>query len=1270
MRSRRRSRALERRLANVVDVQDAGRLMECSQIQRQIRFQHLVRCYLSQILYGCDTAYCTTPTCLSCNKRLVSRPFRAPTQLTARALAHFLASQDNPRNGLCPHQLRVDPDALEIEGATGIEARPEGPGAGFSVAQLPSQSPAQLYTHAYKRGSPAKRLDASNLPQDKHLDGEEKVLTSVKERVQARKDVKSLGQNLFDTVTIIYSYSKQIPSPLSVFASLRASRSLRQTGMGANTNRDSIVENALDRPVASPGAEFTGCANGNVVSPKVNGTGPPIEPAPPHSSRTPKQPPSPHSAHPTFDLSSNGQRVHKVRHNLADSASNGHSPLKAQGPTSLDGALEPSGPRNTIMRKKPDSLDVHIAPKMNPVVFAPPGPDREGHTKILKESSRPMLPVTAHLSCEIMDQLKEEVYQHRNEQSSDFNFVVDYDTNRRFCPTKPFVNRSMFFTLSDPETLLKSFRDSDNKAYENSPLPHLNSTRLTHAFRDWNRRNGALIFDSLWIAVEALFRPPPELEVQKSPRPKPSRKKASTNGSSGLPPTPEKPEPTSGRYLSDEEAAHIVMICIHALTSLVPVGWPHTWKQLRKFRSWGIILPDAPPHTDFSDGWVDPWLNIIDELEYEPAIRLADRLVRGIGARICFEQILATLGYREHHPCDLDHPVVDPHLMEILVKHLGEVERLAIASKTKMKTSLNYGEDPGWTVTATFMEWLRTIIIKKWDGNADVNRWSSVGAAITLLNKFHANRNLLNLRTHMFYMPYLNERLDPVHEPTEFLKRDYHPNSFHLFQCPCLFPPDYLVAYFRTINFTRMFEHYERTERAVQLQRELDPFLREPYWWQIRARLKVTFSDYLVLDVKRDSALEDTLNQLWGQERRLFLKPLKVKMGMQEGEVGLDQGGVTSEFFRVVLNEAFKPDNGMFTVDPTTRMTWFQPASLEPDWKFEMLGILFSLAVYNGITLPVTFPLALYHGLLSPNHPCLGPSYPNKTDFIRDGWPTLAKSFDELLAWSDGDVADVFMRTYSFSFEAFGRMFDVDMQAFDKPPSGEPVPWPADYEGKFGIPELGPFGPIWAPYTHHPDLSSPAWERPHATPATEGPSDPDPDSPEESPMVTNANRDQFVPDYIFWLTFKSVASQLLAFRSGFRSCLAAKSLYLFDPITLKSLVEGTQEISISALKPATRYEEGYSATHPTILDFWSVVEEYGQDDRRKLLEFVTASERVPVTGFESMNFVIVRNGSDSEMLPTSSTCFGKLMLPEYAGRCKLKGKLDLAIQNSKGFGIV
>jgi hypothetical protein len=39
-----------------------------------------------------------------------------------------------------------------------------------------------------------------------------------------------------------------------------------------------------------------------------------------------------------------------------------------------------------------------------------------------------------------------------------------------------------------------------------------------------------------------------------------------------------------------------------------------------------------------------------------------------------------------------------------------------------------------------------------------------------------------------------------------------------------------------------------------------------------------------------------------------------------------------------------------------------------------------------------------------------------------------------------------------------------------------------------------------------------------------------------------------------------------------------------------------------------------------------------------------------------------------QRLPTSMTCFGKLLLPEYDSREKMKMKLDVALENSKGFG--
>lgn len=162
----------------------------------------------------------------------------------------------------------------------------------------------------------------------------------------------------------------------------------------------------------------------------------------------------------------------------------------------------------------------------------------------------------------------------------------------------------------------------------------------------------------------------------------------------------------------------------------------------------------------------------------------------------------------------------------------------------------------------------------------------------------------------MFEMPFFNERLDPVDEPLKFLEWREQPNVLHILEYPILFPQQHIVAYFRTINFNSMMAQYDHTTRTHQMQRSLEKFLREPYWKLIKARMKVTMSDYLVLDVSRESPLKDTLDQLWGLETRVLLKPLKVKMGQHEGEVGLDHGGVTYEFFRVVLSEAFQPDHG------------------------------------------------------------------------------------------------------------------------------------------------------------------------------------------------------------------------------------------------------------------------------------------------------------------------------------------------------------------------
>lgn len=232
-------------------------------------------------------------------------------------------------------------------------------------------------------------------------------------------------------------------------------------------------------------------------------------------------------------------------------------------------------------------------------------------------------------------------------------------------------------------------------------------------------------------------------------------------------------------------------------------------------------------------------------------------------------------------------------------------------------------------------------------------------------------------------------------------------------------------------------------------------------------------------------------------------------------------------------------------------------------------------------------------------------------DYIRDGWPDLAKSFETLLNWNDGDVADIFVREYVFSYEAFGQNVDIDMTKH-----GNDAPFP-----------------------------------------------------NETPLVTNENRGAFVRDYVTHLILHTVRPQLKAFKNGFYTCLSARSLELFTPKSLKKLVEGEQNISLPELRACATYED-YDVTHPAIQMFWGIVQSYSQQDATHLLEFVTASDRIPVTGYQGLTFNIVRMGNDSEQLPTSSTCFGKLYLPEYKDKEKMQRKLALAIQNAKGFGVI
>ncbi|GIM14106.1 hypothetical protein Vretimale_17132, partial [Volvox reticuliferus] len=170
--------------------------------------------------------------------------------------------------------------------------------------------------------------------------------------------------------------------------------------------------------------------------------------------------------------------------------------------------------------------------------------------------------------------------------------------------------------------------------------------------------------------------------------------------------------------------------------------------------------------------------------------------------------------------------------------------------------------------------------------------------------------------------------------------------------------------------------------------------------------------------------------------------------------------------------------------------------------------------------------------------------------------------------------------------------------------------------------------------------------------------------------VTEYNRAEYVSLLAAWHMGGNVAFQFEAFAAGFRVMCRGPAMSLFNAQELERLVCGNPRLDFGALRDAARYEGGYTRDSPAVSWLWDIVlHELSPEDQRAFLKFFTGSDRSPLGGLGSLRPIIQRDGPDSHKLPTAHTCFNTLLLPEYGNREKLAGLLQLAINNSEGFGL-
>lgn len=174
-------------------------------------------------------------------------------------------------------------------------------------------------------------------------------------------------------------------------------------------------------------------------------------------------------------------------------------------------------------------------------------------------------------------------------------------------------------------------------------------------------------------------------------------------------------------------------------------------------------------------------------------------------------------------------------------------------------------------------------------------------------------------------------------------------------------------------------------------------------------------SQYLILRVRRENVIEDSLQQLVRLSADTLKKPLKVKF---IGEEGVDEGGVQKEYFQILIRQLLDPAFGMFTYDEETRQLWFNSDSLESTMEFELIGILLGIAIYNAVILDVHFPHIVYKKLME----CaMG------LEDVEIAMPALGKGLRQLLEFA-GNVEEVFQRNFEYSYEVFGAVKTVELK--------------------------------------------------------------------------------------------------------------------------------------------------------------------------------------------------------------------------------------------------
>ena len=300
-----------------------------------------------------------------------------------------------------------------------------------------------------------------------------------------------------------------------------------------------------------------------------------------------------------------------------------------------------------------------------------------------------------------------------------------------------FALQSIVYVLSTSKALLRSFKQHGLDQIDEE-IKAIHHADIIFAFRQLGdiEIHPRRVFPSLWVGLGDAFA------IDRHSRSSSYRTFSSLRTTDSfctpLRSMDQSPQMDNTEMMSDQDAAHVIKIVLAALAASVPRVDNSTWNDVVRHRSSGHVTPYDPLRGVYA---IRDFQMVMDSYEDELAINLMVRLVRVFASRRCYSQLSETRD--DVHVEDSIGREQGSKLSEELASFINDHGKILpltpdiIAFENRARGTENseskYAFYRRQSFSTIILEWVRTVILKEWDGKPEVQRWNAVGGGLDLM---------------------------------------------------------------------------------------------------------------------------------------------------------------------------------------------------------------------------------------------------------------------------------------------------------------------------------------------------------------------------------------------------------------------------------------------------------------------------------------------------------------------------------------------------------